>query len=393
MSSYKRAYPAALRVGAAVASAYKSYKSAKRTRRTVVKRVRRKTRRPTSTRTYRRRRVIRQNHAIEQRSIGLYKSARRPTAMKLAMSMMEPQWYRVQGLSQFDTTSGFIPIANRTNTAGERWLPVHFWDVTSQPNLVNSVHTFPNSGFGLNLASAAADSAVTLQTLNTQDASGGTLLGDSRWQIENISANDGTEISPKRKCFHDYTHVKLNLYGVRNRSTRYLVELVMVTNELADFEWAAGTNIEKKKLVDYLARPFIYNNLNAGDMQSKAHIKILRTFDTTIAPITTDEVGGANAVPHMQTVNWFIRHNRTRRYDWARGPTPSTFSDAAFDQETAGPVLSTRVKPNQRVYLLIRAMSPSQRNIAGATWQSTAPDPATEPSYDFMIRNKFTIPT
>ena len=53
---------------------------------------------------------------------------------------------------------------------------------------------------------------------------------------------------PFRKSLHEYSDIKLNLYGVRNRSTKWLVQLVMLRDEYADFILGAGGNIEKRKI-------------------------------------------------------------------------------------------------------------------------------------------------
>jgi hypothetical protein len=54
----------------------------------------------------------------------------------------------------------------------------------------------------------------------------------------------------------------------------------MVKQEYGDFLEAADTNVEKRKIWDYLMRPFIYNNLNSGDPQVSSDIKILKTYET-----------------------------------------------------------------------------------------------------------------
>lgn len=337
----------------------------------------------------RRRKTFKENHSTENRSTSIQVYAKQPTAMKMAMCAMEPQWLRVQGLSQYDTSVGYYPIANRLYTPnGSHILPLHVWDITSTPNYQGSTGIiYPNAGFYMGTLSTLANADVFNTPLLSQNADG-TNNAASPWVLENTSG--GYDDMPKRKSFHHWTHIKANLYGVRKRSTRFVCQLIMVKDTAADFINGAGINAEKKKLVDYLIRPFIYNNLNAGDPQTAADIKILKTYEVIVAPTTLDDYGGeATSVPRIQTLNWFINHNRIRRYDWKRENVPANTQDAGFDIEI-GSGHDTRVDPKYRVYFVIRALSPDRRSV---TADQIAADPVSEPSYDIVIRNKFSNPT
>lgn len=338
-----------------------------------------------------RRKTVRQNHSNENRAVSLQVGARNPTAYKLASCAMEPQWYRIQGLSQYDTTSGFYPIANRRETVGANWLilPAHVWDLTCSINWNGTTTMFPSVGHALCYDGVTAAANATSIVLNSQNFDGTKRTGICDLLAENVSG--GLDDQPKRKCFHHWSHIKMNLYGVRKRATRFVCQLVMVKEDYADFLSAASTNVEKKKLWDYLTRPFMYNNLNSGDPQTKADIKILKTYEVIVAPTTTDEYGGQTATPHMQTVNWFINHNRIRRYDWKKDVPAPHGQDAAFDVELAAGH-DVRTEPKTRVYLLIRALSPDRRDI-NAINNEVDPDPISEPSYDLVIRQKFSNPT
>jgi len=329
-----------------------------------------------------------ENHSIENRQTSLVVNAPAARALTLAKACMEPQWNRVQGLSQFDTSTGFYPLANRNNGSGMISLPMHVWDITCSPNVTQPGNTIivPDVGYSCTMGVVGGSNASAgVNTINSQNPDGATIFTAAA-QYENISG--GYDDLPKRKLFHEWTSIKLNLYGVRKRATKYLVQLVTVKDEGADFITGNSSNLEKLKLYDYLARPFMYNNLNSGDPQSKSKIKIHKTYETIIGPTTLDEVGGATATPHMQTLNWFIRHNTVRRYDWSRGAIPATLTNAGFDQEIG--VNSTRVHPERRIYLMVRALSPEVRASAD---DRAAADPQSEPSYDCVIRNKFLNPT
>lgn len=379
--------------GAALSYAARRYRRrAAKTRTRRRARVARRTRKRVSTRTRtltKRRRTVRQNHAQSNHSIGLRMRARKATAMKMVQSLMEPQWLRVQGITKYDTSTGFHAIANRVVSTVNRQLPIHVWDITSSPNDNLGTVNYPNAGFLLYWSNNTATATAETFPLNSQ-LTDGTTVNNTQWQYESSSSNGVAKVQPFRKQYHYYTHIKMNLYGVRKRATRYLVQLVMVNDQTADFLQAAGTNSEKRKLWMYLSAPFVYSNIQMGDPQSKPDIKILRTYDVTIGPITTDEFGGQTAaVPHIQTLNWFINHNRIRRYDWQRSGTVQNGQTSAEWDTEVGAGHDTRIDPMKRVYLLIRALSPDQRAVNGHLEDA---NPESEPSYDIIVRNKFGVP-
>ena len=313
--------------------------------------------------------------------------------MKLAQLALEPQWFRVSGLTQYDTTNGFYPLRLLKQADGQQELPLHVWDLTAHPNYVNNAYLSPDVGFVATKFTTADTAEVRMLPIfvGSQNANGVTTQSNTVLRQENVFSPSGQPASC-RKSFHHWSHIKLNLYGVRKRATRYVVQLVMVKQEFADFIDAAGTNLQKQKLIDYLVRPFIWSNLNQSDPQTLSMIKIVKTYEVIIDPITTDEYSGSSSVPHIQTVNWFVKHNRVRRYDWSRGAAASTDPGAIYDDESAAPgYLSTRVDPSNRLYLVLRALAPEQR--IAAINPPAAVDPITEPSYDLVIRQKFSDPS
>jgi len=338
----------------------------------------------------RKKKTFTENHSTENRQTSLVVNAPIAGALKLVKACMEPQWLRVQGLTQFDTSVGFYPLASRTAGAGDLTVPMHVWDLTCIPNITQPSNTIitPNVGYSCVIGYTGSPSAATtasVTTLSSQTVDGATVT-NSQQLYESISG--GYDDLPKRKSFHEWSAIKLNLYGVRKRATKYVVQLVTVKDENAEFISGLSTNQEKLKLYDYLARPFMYNNLNTGDPQSKSKFTVHKTYETIISPTMTDEYGGATATPHMQTLKWFIRHNEVRRYDWLRGAVPANLTNASFDQEIG--INDTRVHPTKRLFLVIRALSPEVRTTADLT---VAADPISEPSYDCVIRNKFLSPT
>jgi len=370
------------------------YGAVTKRKRRVVRRTRGRRVRSRTVRYTKRRRVVKENMSTEASQIKLKGRARRTTAMQLARACMEEQWYRVQGLTAYDTSYGYYPLANRQETAGNQWviLPCHVWDLTSCPNSNGAGTLVGPAGIGLAWSNSTSAANAQYYTLNSQSPDATDLLGDSRWQYENISADAGaaSDVMPHRKNYHHHTHIRMNLYGVRKRSTKFMVELMMVKQETADFLQASPTNIEKKRLYDYLTRPLVYSNLNMGDPQTSRDIRVLKRYEVIIGPTTLDDYGGeTSATPHIKTVDWFIPHNRIRRFDWRKGDPQDHVQDAGWDQELAAGH-DIRVDPKYRVYLVVRALCP-ERGTVDVT-NNVPANPVSEPSYDIMIRNKFSNP-
>lgn len=383
---------------AAINEMKRRYQSRSKLRKRVKRAVstkRKRGRSTTKTTTRRTRRRVYQNHATENREIALRLAARRMPLRRMVAAGYEPSWHRFQNVSQYDTSVGALCIAQRFNsTTGLRYPPCHIYDITSCPNVVDNALSYPSPGFALTQTPAGA---CDVQALSGQNASG-TVVAPGQWYFENTGVDPAAGAAaspfdaPVRKGIHEHTTLQLNLYGVRKRATKWMVDLIMVNEEFADFLSADANNVQKKKLYDFLCRPFIYSNLLSAEPQTQTYFKTLRRYSVTIAPTTTDEYGGATAVPHIQTVRWFLRHNRLRRFDWMReAPTAGLTPAAAWDNQT-GSVDSTRVRPKYRLYLVLRAMSPEAVTSTTAT-PMVAADPISEPSYDIVLRNKWQFAT
>lgn len=334
--------------------------------------------------------TITENLSMENTTRRLTTSGQRFSIPKLLSSIMDSNYYRVQGLSQYDTSVGFYPISNRTQSGtGIKYLPVHVWDLSSIPNEIAGTSTNPVVGAVLTRASAASDADAGYIQLASQGANGVMAFANG-WSSENtISGTAGVSSpNPMRKAFHQWSHLKMNLYGVRKRATKYIVSLIRLTHRGSDFFYAADTNRDKKKLYDYLSRPLMYSNLNSGDPLTSRMFKIIKSYTVIIDPISLDDYGADTATPHMHTINWFIKHNKTRRFDWYQGVDAGAGTDAAFDVEQDS--TQNRTSPETRMYLLVQALSPEATTVVDSF---TVPDPIKEPSYDCVIRNKWLINT
>lgn len=379
----KRSYAGAVaRAGLAAAAGYLSNKRRKvAPRRRMAKKMRRRTKGRTRTKTKRRTKRGMYVMGTENGRSTMSMRGQRLQTRKLAWQGIEKQYFRVQGLTQYDTSGGLVACTNRTQPGGAQYLPVHAWDITSLPHDSSTLA----AGFVMTKASVLGSAVTGIESLISTDALG-IVQANTNWINENTSA----AVRLGRRAIHSWTQVAMNLYGVRNRTTKWCVQLIKIKQEGADFITGDPSGIPKQKLIDYMARPYIYSNLNVGDPMTAKFIKVVKSFTVEIDPITLDQVGGAGAIPKMHTLKWFIKHNRVRDYDWNRGAADNTGAQANFDVETTQQ-FEYRVQPRRRLYLVVRALAPTI--VTGVTNNHTpAPDIAIEPTYDFFIRNKFLTP-
>lgn len=339
-------------------------------------------------------RVVKDYHGTQMPTRKLTYKARPASNKLLVTSVLEPQWYRVQGINRFAlSTGGFYTLKNATTATGEYILPIHVWDLTAIINLnaPSSTNISPNVGFALYNNTAGESYAHTLASVNEA----GTTVNNTNLLFENTSALARAYDDPLRKSFHEYSHMKMMLYGTENRPTKYLIQIVKFIDGEVDPLWGAGTNAEKKKLFHYLAAPYMTNMLQMGTPQASQFVKVLKTYSVTIdRPVEYGEV--REGVPrHLrsQELNIFLPHNRIRRYDWIGASTPLEPDGVGFDQEN-GVGYDTRTDPRNRLYLMIRALVP-QEEISSDGLETTVQRAAYttfQPSYDIILRQKHQIP-
>lgn len=283
---------------------------------------------------------------------------------------------RFQGVTNFDTNSGYFPLRN-SNLAGNVTiqLPVHLYHL----NLCPTGGTYPGAGWTSGWAAEANTSAVESFAILGQTATG--VSTDSKWQLESLPSNN---VQRGDSFIHEWTQVKLNLYGARKRTTRFTVSFFYVS-KAADPLATAGTVLERKELVQYLSRPYIYSNLLADFSHQKKHIQIVKEFNYTVD--ATDGFDLNTTTGKIHNANIFIRHNKRYKLDEGvfnttilpHGQADGSDFDTRIDAEITG-----IPKPGRRLYMCIRAFAPER--VDGATGINAL----TDPSYDMILRNAVT---
>jgi hypothetical protein len=223
---------------------------------------------------------------------------------------------------------------------------------------------------------------------------------------------------------HEWTQMKLNLYGARHRTTTFYIDFVRFKDPKANFFEASNTfNVEARDALEYLTGGLMYSNLVSRETKGGRHLDVVKRLKYTVAAETSLDLNTATG--KIKNVNIFIRHGRVLRYDRDEDMTngepnyppenpdlPHAHADGADWQANLHP--NRTVHPRARLYCLIRAFAP-QRSVFAETAWNTSPNvpfpyispnfhsviPSTsasgvahvnnEPSYDMIVRNKYSF--
>jgi len=318
----------------------------------------------------------------------------RLTVKKQLYAARKTKIERCQGLTQFDTNSGY----NRISYAkvGElMMLPIHAFDLTSFNQSQDGVPIRPTIGkrFGWTNDTSLADvNRIDLYGTNNAGSQATTY-----WHPE-----DGViEAFEQTKIMTEWFDIRLNLYGARKRTTTFTVSLVQCVDDFSNLMASAGSNGELKSLIQYMERPLLFSNLQTGLTDISKKLKVLKRWNYVVAPTTTIDLNTTTG--KIQEVKIFMKHNQVFNLDWKKAATilPHQVGDGIdfnYDMDDA------QLHPinKKRVYLVITAFCPELTTIANGDFETptaaaffgragTPVDASIEPSYDFLIRRKVSV--
>lgn len=315
---------------------------------------------------------------------------------------------RFQGLTNFDTNSGFYALCYRKCASETEFpqvmLPIHLWDVTQW----GQQQGMP-CGCSLGWAQRSNDDSNILRLQHYGQNPGNDQVGTDNFWVTKGQNIYGTV--PPHACL-DWLDIRLNLYGARVRDTLFRVQLVRFKDEFADLFQAAPDNGSAKELLTELERPLIYNNLQVGQWHEvQSRMQVIRSYTYKVPAKKADDLN--TSCGNIKEVKLFVRMNKACNYDYDRGL--NNFKHENINQgaeyETDQNGTNHRCRPQSRVYLMISAFCPHLRTPGDATnfgyWQfsnheagyaAPPPEPGQgfgvdidhEPTYDMLLRRKFT---
>jgi len=320
-----------------------------------------------------------------RRSVGRYPALRPSRLLQLVQAGMTQQIFRAQGLTNFDVNVGYYNLGNRINTAQTAVLtPIHIWDLTTIENV--SADIVAGRLFYWNGVTTTAD--IVSAPLPTQTATGTTsLLG--YYQSESAAGVVENGTPPKAsKAMHDWSQIKLNLYGARKRGTTFYVDVMRVKDTLAHPIVAAQGNRAKKDLFRTLQAPLVYSNLQSHNNKNLRAVQFVKRWVFYVPGGTADDL---DTIGKVKQVSLFLKqgrvYNMMSESSDGTEALPHNQEDGLDYTLSAGP--SNFPYHGSRLMLMIRAFAP-ERVVQNDF--NTPADPLIEPSYDMVLRNKWMLP-
>jgi len=197
------------------------------------------------------------------------------------------------------------------------------------------------------------------------------------WALENANnLSTITDVYPGGEATLDWVQAKLLFYAATAQTGRYQIDVVQVKDTRLTPDPSNNGNQMNAAFWQAAMKKFAYNPLESGDSKYNRYFKFLHSQTFIMDPKETSEPE-AN---HMREINIFLRLNRACRYDWEDQDlmNVNTVSEGQVNLDSN---IKNTVQPRARIFLMIRATS--KFNTTGFT-------SADNPSYDVVLRSKFT---
>jgi len=322
-------------------------------------------------------------------STGRYPSLKPNRMLKLVQAGMNTVTYRAQGLTNFDTSVGFYALANRQSLDAVPLVntPIHIWDLTILPNVSSEVI----AGRGYYWSSDSSAANIDTYSLPTQLPSGAS--SGSYYHAESASglAETSNNINAN-KAMHQWSNIKLLLYGPRKRGTTFYIDFIRVKDELAHPIAGASSNKSKKEFFRTQQSSLIFSPLQQHNGRNNKAIQYVKRYKFYIPGGSADDL---DTIGKVKEVSIFLKQANVYNLQWESADNqdalPHTQEDGADYTLKAGP--QDHPYTGSRLMMMIRAFSPERRALATNVLGVAAADPLTEPSYDMVLRNKWMLPS
>lgn len=193
----------------------------------------------------------------------------------------------------------------------------------------------------------------------------------------------------RRPClYHEYTHIKLNLWGAKSKPVKYQIDVVRpLTEHVSPFEISPNTAMsnEGAQCCEEMIKQFTFNPIARLNHYINKKFKVVKSATFVIAPNSLDD-GDADA--NVKTVDWFLRVNRITRFDkitegdYGGVNTIETIDEVkAVTEDHTNTPLSVFPRTRDNLFLIVRASDYSP--------ESSVFNTNIHASYDIDFRSKF----
>ena len=235
----------------------------------------------------------------------------------------------------------------------------------------------------------AAD--ILLNGRNGQNPDGAN-TGVNTWNLEQADMASGSSFD---SAVLNWVNLRINLYGQRNRTTRFQITVFQVTDEEVDPIVGLQTNEDKRALFQYLERPFIYSNLQQDNSKKKHGFKVIKDFTYNVPAMTSIDLNTTTGNIHEANVHIKINKKMDYIYTSEGAIIPHTAADGldyTTTRATAGTGLHIHPRPKQNVYIAVRAFAPVRCYDIPASDLQPPQSAANSPSFDIIVRRSLSLP-
>jgi len=281
--------------------------------------------------------------------------------------------------------------------AFSQFMPVHTYDLTCVTNINTGTVVAGTPLRELNfqgvctVAGILPTNRVDFNTHSGRTSDGVTL--STTWNVEK-STKLAVSSVPLGMIMQEWTQIKMLCYGAKIYSTRFKVQVVQIVED--DFHPLEVASIDQTintapQAWDDVSAPVnFWQGVSSSSYKHpiatvstdyKKNIRVIKEFNFIIDPTTTIEERAE--VGHTKALNIFIPMYRTNNYNSKAQAVDGSLADADnfgtdFEKNEA------YLKPRARIYLIVQATNPYTHFASGDPMT-----PANTPSYDIVIRSKF----
>jgi len=292
---------------------------------------------------------------------------------------------RWQNISNFDNDNGANWLSNWSSNAGGVYLPMLIIDCGSirQPDLSAVPPPAVYAPWWSNTLNTAS---INMEPQVGQNPDGSTTGSITGFQFETDGSNNIGEVHTT--AILDWVNVRVNLYGQRIRTTKFLITVFQVTDDEVDITTGSAGHLDKRALFQYLERPFVYSNLQQDNKLKKTGYKVIKEFTYNVSPMSTTDLNTSTGNIHEANIH--VKINKKMDYVYTKNENNIIPHNQEHGKDYTVMGSSTSLhnapKPRQNVYIAIRAFAPTRTTFEGRS-------SAQSPSVDLIVRRGMTFAT
>lgn len=304
-------------------------------------------------------------------SLNKYRTTKLTRALKMLQAQRERVIYRWNGVKNFDD-NGYYWLSNKVNGTN-RDLPLYTYDLTSVINFGSNV-TLPSQPLSQMFQNINGD--IFFASRNNLGPDGNTTTAELGIEQSPNYLNNSS-FAPFNRSYLRWASIKMNLWGCKNRSTKFTIQLVRYNDEDIVPTHISNATTKRTSVFQNIIKSKAFNPIStSGAGLYKKDVKILKSETFIIQPTANYEV---DTDPHVKTVNWFCRMDKLINYiqNANKLTTPADTADQADYVQNLGQQNDAYANPKARVYLVIMATN---------FGLDVADTNADTPSFDLSVR-------